>query len=205
METLGENPDSKLIKIASVFGLAAPIAYVASMIIGGLIKPYYDPLIDVVSAIGEGGDVASYVMNFGGFFLCGVCLLIFAFGLSKRIGDEEMELTRRLIPIIVGVSGFGFVLVSFFPLDSEPWLHNMTTYFASFITLAPLFSLYVFRKDKRWTKYWTFTLLVVVATLTIAISLRYACPVFLGLRQRMAFAPVFLWIEAIAFRLHRLA
>jgi len=201
MTDLGKAVDFKFVRLSAMCGIAAPICYVAASIIGGILKPGYSPLAEYVSAIGVGGDVASYVMNFGGFFLCGLFLLFFAPGLWKRIGFDET--TKMIVPVIIGISGSGFLIMSFFPWDNS--MHGPTTFFASFVGIAPFFSTFIFRKDERWKSYWLFSLILVVSTILIAILLKFAIPTLPGLYQRMTFTPAFLWVEVIAFRLFKLA
>lgn len=201
MGRLGRITDFNSVRLSAVCGIAAPISYVVASIIGGILKPDYNPLVQYVSAIGVGGDAASLVMNFGGFFLCGFLLLLFALGMPKRIGYGET--TKMIIPVIIGISGSGFLIMSFFPMNYT--LHGLTAFFASFIAIAPLFSIFIFRKDDRWKNYWTFSLAIVAGTILIGSSFKFLVPTLPGLYQRMTFTPVFLWIEVIAFRLFKLA
>lgn len=201
MDEFSHAADFKFIRLSAICGAIAPISYVVASIIGGLLKPRYNPFTRDVSAIGVGGDIASYVMNIGGFLLCGILLLFFAQGLLKRVGRDET--TKMILPFIIGISGSGFILTSFFPMNTS--LHGFTGFFATFVGIAPFFSIFIFQKDDRWKNLWLFSLIIVVATVMIGVSLRIALPKFPGLAERMTIAPVFLWIEIIAFRLFKLA
>lgn len=201
MEQIELETDSKFVRLAAVAGVLAPVSYTAAYLIGGAIKPGYNPLVQYVSEIGVGGDAASVVMNFGGFLLCGLFYILFAFGLSRRM--KVNDLMGEIVPVLVGISGGGFVATAFFPMDVR--LHALTSFFASFIQVAPLFGIYVLWKDDRWKNLWIFSLVVAVITISISVPFDYVLPTLPGLHQRLVFLPVFAWIVVVAFRLFRLA
>ncbi len=195
------NSDERTVKISAICGALAPVAYTLGWVIAGAMIPGYNPMSQYVSEAGTGGGTASYIMNFGGFFLCGLFLAIFAVGLSKKM--REGQTTRMLIPVAVGLSGAGFVATAFFPMYDP--LHRPLGFFASFIQLAPLFAIYTFRKDADWRKLWVFSIAIVAASVFIGVVIGALIPTLPGLHQRLLFAPVWIWTVVVSVNLYRMA
>lgn len=212
MESIDPGADSGQGKISAICGMIAPIAFASAIIIAGALRPGYDHAMQYISALGEGGDASAYVMNFGGFFLLGVLLLIFSLGFFKRIDFKSMsqkfqyaEVLRIIIPMMIGISGVGYMLTAFSPGDTAPYLHGFMGFFAGFIFFLPLITAYSFIRDPAWKSYWLFSFIVFIAQAFVGIALRLASGEMIGLEQRAMYVPILIWVEIVAFRSYRIS
>jgi hypothetical protein len=98
-------------------GVAAPILFTGIYLIGGAIRPGYDPMRHVVSllSLGDGGwiQVASFIVN-------GALLVAFAVALRARLHDGPGAMAG---PAAIGATGLGMVVAGVFstqPLFGYP-------------------------------------------------------------------------------------
>lgn len=211
MKLPGKKSDIISARSAAICGIAAPITFVSAIIVAGALRPDYDHATQYISALGVGGDASAYVMNFGGFFLFGLLLLMFSYGLSKRIDfnitSENIpyaDAMKIMVPIMIGVSGAGYILTSFCTADSAS-LHGITGFFAGFVFFLPLITTFSFKYDRWWKKFYIFSLAIFVAQAIIGLAFRFSFGDMIGLQQRISYAPLLIWVEVIALRLYRLS
>ena len=190
----------------------APVLFVATFTIEGLIRPGYDPLSMYVSALSFGPEGWIQILN---FIVFGVLLLIFASSVAAAFREGKASKTGalllRMIAVCILFSG-PFVMDPMGTLPSAMTLHGIIHGALGGIafTLMPI-SCFVFwrrfREDPKWLplQQWSWAAGVIVAAavvfLTIATKIPAAHDAFapwFGLIQRMVIVPYMVWLFVFA-------
>lgn len=191
--------------------MTAPLTLTAAILIAGSMRPGYDHAMQYISALGELGDASSYVMNFGGFFLFGALLMIFAFGFFRRVIFKDIsemtsyvETLTLMAPILIVFSAVGYMAAAFWT-GVDATLHGVAGVFAMWVFSLPLITTFTFRNDPRWKSVWMLSLGIFIAQIIIGISFRLSGMEMVGLAQRAGYTPLLIWLGAISIKLYRLA
>jgi hypothetical protein len=209
----------RLTKLFTVLGIcAASLDIPIINAIGGL-RPHYNGLERFASALGITGK--PYAMIISGWWIAyGFMLSLFAIGLlwstKREIGLWWMG--PLLIMIFAVFDGIGSGI---FPCDTGcagktliGKMHHIVSTIGTVALLpAPIFMWRVWRKDHRWTRYVSFTIVIQAVAIVVFIALASARidPVaaclgkIAGLLQRMLYFIFYIWMIFIGIRLLLLA
>jgi hypothetical membrane protein len=197
-----------LVCISTLAGMLAPVIFLVVMAIVESIQPGYNPFQDFISNLSLGA--LGWFHNLS-YFLFGSLFAVFTLRLCAS--------TFRTITARVGMALFLMCCISFFVLGVfPPDLHKPATtvgghvhYWAAFGAVVTFISgcsafAWLFRKDKRWNKYWRLT--VVTAVLCLGFSLLWKFSPsnweMSGLFERLFLVTGFLWVEVVSIRLFRI-
>ncbi len=201
-------------KLLALCGIAAPIIFVILMTVAGFLYEGYSHVRQAGSELG--GVEAQYpIVQNANFFVVGILVIAFAFGLHRGIGDGKGS---KLGPILVGIFGIITVAQAFLPCDPgcefqtlTGIMHNLTG-LGSFLALCGGI-LVISRRlkgDPNWQSYRRYSLITGVAALVslvawIGVSKAAGVDAVNGVLQRVFIGIVLLWIEVVAIRLFRLS
>ena len=202
-----------LTRLLAICGIVGPILFIVVILVFGLLRPGYDPIRQYMSELGEVGAPNAIAYNMPAFLL-GLLMIAFAFGLHRGISEGKGS---KLVPILIAVSGVGWVGSSFFRCDAgcvnesvTGRMHDLTGMIAVFpLLIAPLAILPRLKKDNRWQSHRPFSLImgalaVILFAVMFTAAVSPALEPYRGLIQRLTFFTPLLWIEVMAIRLLRL-
>ena len=188
-------------KALAFCGIAAPIVFTILVVVEGLLRPGYSQVAQVISELGQVGT-PNAILQDANFVVTGFLLIAFVVGLYRGLGRSR---TTTLGLALFFVFPAVMVLVgTIFPLPNP--VHTPLSIAGFIVLIVAVFVVSLgMRKDVRWKGLATYSLgtgvvLVGLLLLIIATGQGVLAPEF-GLLQRLFLAPVFLWIEAMAFRL----
>jgi hypothetical membrane protein len=211
MEQSIRRTDSATVRRAAICGMMAPITLTSAIFIAGALRPGYNHVMQYISALGELGDTSSYVMNFGGFFLFGALLMIFAFGFFHRIALKELsemnsyvETLTLMAPILIVFAAVGYMAAAFWT-GVDATLHGVAGAFAMWVFSLPLITIFTFRNDSRWRSIWMISLVIFISQVIIGLTFKLSSSDMIGLAQRMGYVPTLIWVESVSIKLYRLA
>ena len=206
--------NDSLTRLLAICGIVGPILFIVVILVFGLLRPGYDPIRQQMSELGEVGAPNAIAFNMAAYFLLGLLMIAFAFGLHRGISEGKGS---KLVPILIAVSGVGWVGASFFRCDAgcvnesvTGRMHGLTGMIAVFpLLIAPLAILPRLKKDNRWQSYRPFSLIMGALAVTLfcvlfSTAVSPAQEPYGGLMQRLTFYTPLLWIEVMAIRLLRL-
>jgi hypothetical membrane protein len=188
-------------------GILAPLIFLLVMIILESLQPGYSPIHDTVSRL---------VLGLHGWFQT---LSFFVFGSLFAVFTWRLySATLRKSPAVLGavlflLSSLGFFILGVFPVDSSKFVltprglvHDLTSSLVvlTFILGCFAFAVY-FRRDRRWQKFWWFTVLSAAACFSLSLVWQIS-PVtwaWRGLTERIVLLTAFVWIEVVSVRLFR--
>jgi len=199
------------LKWCAICGVIGPIAFAIVVIASGLLQPAYNHVTQYVSELGARGAPNAMIMNVAGFSLLGMFIIAFAFGLHLGVNEGKGS---KIGPVLLAVSGAGFVAVGLFPLDpsgvnvSFTGLMHVVSARITWIglILALLFIAQRFKNDPEWKDYRLYTLATVLVALVLAVMLDFiGIEGWMGALQRLFLGVRLLWIEIVAIKLLRLS
>jgi hypothetical protein len=206
--------NDSLTRLLAICGIVGPILFIVVILVFGLLRPGYDPIRQQMSELGEVGAPNAIAFNMAAYFLLGLLMIAFAFGLHRGISEGKGS---KLVPILIAVSGVGWIGASFFRCDPgcvnesvTGRMHDLTGMIAVFpLLIAPLAILPRLKKDNRWQSYRPFSLImgalaVILFAVMFTAAVSPALEPYRGLIQRLTFFTPLLWIEVMAIRLLRL-
>jgi len=169
----------KIRKIAAWAGMIGPVLFTLSFLINGALRPGYNPVRQYVSelAIDTGGWIQIL-----GFFVIGICLLLFSFGLKEVLAKGKMS---RLAPTLFLIIGVCYILSGIFVTDPVSTigsqqsitgiLHSIFGAIVFSLSAAVGFVLWQrFRVDKEWQSLTTPVLVLSIVTVTLIILMKVA-------------------------------
>jgi hypothetical membrane protein len=189
-------------KALAYCGILAPVLFTIFLAIFSLLTPNYSNLTNAVSELGMLSTPYAIVWNILGFALVGLLITAFAWGLHL---DMRPSAGAMVLPLLVGISGIGFLGLGLFPAEAgfEPSLSTTLHFlmvsinFLPFILVAFLFAIRLKAKD-AWKKWIPFS--VVMGVLGIAsFFIPKAIPA--GLSQRIGLGAYFLWLFVMGLAL----
>ncbi len=184
------------------------------MTVAGFLYEGYSHATQAISELG--GVEAQYpIVQNANFFVFGILVVAFAFGLHRGIGGGSGS---KLGPVLVGVFGIITVAQAFLPCDAGcefqsliGALHNLTG-LSSFLALCVgiLVTSRRLKGDPNWQSYRGYSLITGVAALVsllawIGVSKAAGIDAVNGILQRVFIGIVLLWIEVVAIQLFRIS
>lgn len=201
------------IRVAAVCGLAAPLAFVAGLLLGDLAQPdAFSPADDDISDLGALTASSPWLYNQVAANLGGLLVVCLALGLWTALGSGWLP---RLGTGGLAVAGIGLFLDGVFRLDCQgidagcdnaSWhasAHKIESGItAAAILVAPLLLAFAFRRLPEWRSAWLPTLLTMPAVV-------FASAVFgtigAGAATRAGSVVWFVWVGFLGLRLLRAA
>ncbi|MGQ0798115.1 MAG: DUF998 domain-containing protein [Methanobacteriota archaeon] len=193
-----------LVSIGAFCGILAPIVLFVAVLVASLLRPGYDHVSWIVSALGVGPN--ALVMN-SAFFAIGLLEVTFAFGLYRGIGTRDGS---KIGPALVAVSGLGFAASGFVPCSTAD-CHQFDAHgalaFVGFLPLliAPLVLSRPLKGEVVWRGYRTYSIisgLVAIGVLPLLFA-AFQGPLWpwVGAIQRVEAGILFVWLEVTGIRL----
>ena len=199
------------VALLALCGVAAPIVFGVVLAVAGIAYDGYSHVTQAVSELGGGGAQYPLIQN-ASFFVLGLLLVAFAFGLQRGIGDGGGS---KVGPALVGAFGVSAGIGNaFFPCDPgcefetlTGTMHNLTGLGGFIAGVAAIFL--ISRRlggDASWRSFQRFSRLTGVAALVslllwIGVAKAAEIDAVNGLLQRLYIGVWFLWIEVMALRL----
>ena len=199
---------SRLITLSAVAGLIGPIFFAIIVIVLGYLWTGYNPLTQAISELGatNAPNVSIQALNFA---ILGILTVIFAVGLTLQ------NRRFRSTSVLVGVYGFGTLLVGVLPCDpgclttgtSMVQIAHDLDALISFILLA-VAPLLFWRSGKTlllWSKTAVWSLRVALGSVPLLIAYLIievsSLSPYTGLLQRIFLGLLFAWVIMVAVRL----
>jgi hypothetical membrane protein len=186
---------------AVVCGLLAPLLVGGLLIVCSDRTPNYNNLTQTVSELGFPGFPAAMIWNLGNIMVGGL-IVVFAWGLY---GEFSSKLNAMSLPILIGLSGIGWLGTGLFPSDvafrpsMQTILHFIMVSIHYFAFLIAAFLLPIqLRFHPYWKRWGLFSGLI--AGLAIA-SFFIPRSIPAGLSQRFGIGIYFVWIFGLSFAL----
>lgn len=201
-----------------VCGVLAPIVYVSTVIVGGLIRPGYSHLSEPISELTATGAPNKGLLDL--LFLA-YNLLVMAFGVGlavKANGSRQGRLSGLIAGVaLVATGACGALLQLFFPQDpggaqaavtTTGTMHIVFAGLAALTTMvAVLFSALWFRLQRTLKGYVVYSLVTLVV---IAVSGGYGAAsasasgnALFGLVERVTIGAMELWLLVVSLKLYR--
>jgi hypothetical membrane protein len=197
-----------LLAFLAACGMLAPVLYIITWLVAGLLFPGYNQLTQATSELSSKAApaAAAAVANFGGYAL-GLLLIAFAFGLYRGIRRSRWLLIGA---ILVGLFGLICFIQPFFPRDPGAASHDFqnmmhdAVYVISGVALFPglLVLSVAFAKDPGLRPYRWYTLITPFLILLAGVDVRFFPA---GVPERLSTLALLIWFEVVALRLLRLA
>jgi len=201
------------IRLGGISGISLVIVYIFATILGSFLRPGYSNIRDSVSELTEVDAINKPVLDlmFGSHH---IMLILFAFGLYKSLPN----IARQWIgPSLLGLAGLlGMLVTLYFPCDVGCEANPTTNWGKGHGVLVGISAILVFlglialskslRKIENWLTFSNYTLISAILTLVLAIvSIPLLGTQYLGLAERVALVPLFLWFILAGFRLLKMA
>ena len=205
--------NDSLTRLLAICGIVGPIQFIVVTLVFGLLRPGYDPIRQYLSELGAVGapNAIAFILP---EFLLGLMMIAFAFGLHRGISEGKGS---KLVPILIAVSGVGFLGASINRCDVgcvnvsiTGTMHGLFGIFAvPPLLITPLAILPRLKKDNRWQSYRPFSLIMgalAVPLFCVMFTAEVYPPLepYRGLLQRLTFFTPLLWTGVMAIRLLRL-
>ena len=198
------------VRLLALGGIAAPIIFAILVTVGGFIYQGYNHATQAISELG--GVEARYpLIQNANFFMVGVLIMAFAFGLHRGMGHGNGPVVGFLL---LGAFGVLTVAQTLLPCDSgcefeSPIgaLHNMAG-LSGFLTAIAgiLVTSRRLRRDPNRRSYAGYSAVTAIAALVglfawIGISKAAGVQTLNGVLQRIVVGLLLLWVEVMALRL----
>jgi len=201
------NISNKTQKILIIAGIIGPIFYFTLLTILGLIWKGYNPILTGMSEIGAVDSPFKDIMNYLGFSLLGICIILFDLAFKTHF-KENLQMTIVFIVLLIG--GIFMFLVGFLPCDPDcidvtltGTLHSITsTIPAVLIPIAAIISAYPF--SKLWGLQWGYcTFILGLLSLSSGPFLFFEfLSNFTGLIQRLGIGLSLFWIFITSLKIY---
>lgn len=191
--------------------MAGPCVFSIVITLLGIIWIDYDPLIEVLSALGAENAPHATIMNVFGFGLLGLSIILFSIALYKSI---KKHIFTTISVFLLGFSGIIILLLGFIPCDVgcrhltlSSKIHWLISYIDMFsIPVAIIILMYPLKIDNKWGKAWAYFPLELIIFFCIMLPLTLI-PGFLalyGLMQRIGMALILFWMFIMSIKLYLL-
>jgi len=207
----GQVRTGSLARLLALCGVIAPILFILAILIFGLIRPGYSPTRQHISELGEVGAPNAIAFNMTAFLPLGLLMIAFAFGLQRGISKRK---GYRLVPILIAVSGIGWMGASVFRCDAGCVNESFTGKMHDLCAILPLFGMLIaplailprLKQDSRWQNYRAFSLIMgslaaICTAVMFSTAVFQALGPYRGLIQRLTFYTPLLWMEVVAIRI----
>jgi len=194
--------------------MAGPAVFTLTFTLNGLLRSGYDPMQMYVSELSIGPRGWIQIVS---FMVLGLCLMVFALGVSKAFPTGKASRAGPILLMIVAACYF----VSG-PLVTDPasmfdnqqsiqgYLHGI--FGALVFALSPVCCIVFwrrFREDANWKRLQHWTLLAAIIMLAIVVLMKIAQPLtsplnpWAGLIQRCSLITFYVWVFTFSLGLKR--
>lgn len=198
--------NKKIQKVLIYSGILGPVFYFLLLTILGLLWNGYNPVSTGMSEIGAVDSPFKNIMNYLGFSLLGLSIMVFSFGF-KSYFKKSIPKTITFLLLLGG--GFFMFLVGFFPCDPQcidvtitGKIHSMTSTITAILTsLSVIVSANPI--SMRWGKKWgygSFCLGILSLSAGPLMFIKFLNS-YTGLIQRMGIGFSLLWIFVVAIKI----
>jgi hypothetical protein len=201
------NISIKTQRLLILSGTIGPVFFFTILTILGLMWSDYNPVITGMSEIGAIDSPFKDLMNYLGFSLLGIFIIIFSIGF-KVYFKKNLQMT--IVSILLLIGGIFMFTVGFFPCDPQcidvsliGELHSITSIIpAIIIPAAAMFSAYPI--SKIWGKNWGYLsfFLGILSLVSGPIMFLESLNNFAGLIQRLGIGFSLLWIFIISLKIY---
>ncbi len=198
----------KTLKFLIIPGIISPIFFFTLLTILGLMWTGYNPISTGMSEIGAVDSPFKDIMNYMGFSLLGLFIIVFSIGFKVYF---KKNLTLTIVFILLLFGGIFMFLVGFLPCDSQciditltGELHSLTSLISAIlIPVAIMLSAYPI--SKKWGTKWG------VASFCLGILSMASGPIifieflnnYTGLIQRLGIGLSLLWIFISSLKIYK--
>ncbi|MCZ2845165.1 MAG: DUF998 domain-containing protein [Candidatus Bathyarchaeota archaeon] len=200
--------DKKLLFYGGIFG---PLVFLLVDIIGGIITPDYNYIINAVSELIQAGSKNTYLLS--PFFLISAIMTVaFGIGMLLNYKDRRSKLLFTASILIITTGIFSGLTGTIFPMD--PFNSEMTFAGIMHIILTGISAVFVmllilmigigFHREKQWKSFRLYSIITVIIMvvfggLTPALIMN-SIPL-LGFFERIVIYAYLLWFFVLAFKL----
>ena len=185
-------------RITLSFGLIAPLIFVGGTLVMGALLPYYNPVSQTVSEIGEIGSKFQTPYTMMDIF-SGISILVFSIGLGSFSRNQSLSLWPSPLIASYGLMNLGLGIFS-----SPHPLHNIFGLGSIIGYLSPLVLAFAWRKSPDRNVVVVSWMIAILVIVTMFLNLS---PVFwpdlyplqyYGIIQRSLLYPFFGWLGYLA-------
>jgi uncharacterized protein DUF998 len=196
-------------RILAIYGILAPLIYVAALVIGNVLDPSYSQVGKTVSELIESGAPNRYLL-IGIFVIYNLFLIPFAEGLYKALNKGVQA--KVVFLSLFSISVLGVVWTLFFPLDTNGAATTFTGMMHLIIGIPVVFGIFLtelsfwraVRKDSRWQGYGRFSLVIFFVNLVAGLTtVAFVNSDIRGLLERFSSGSFLLWVEIVSLKLYR--
>ncbi|MFX1503857.1 MAG: DUF998 domain-containing protein [Promethearchaeota archaeon] len=202
------NFSNKTKKILILSGIIGPLFFFTLLTILGLMWNGYNPISTGMSEIGAVDSPFKDIMNYLGFSLLGVFIIIFSIDFTIYF-KKSLQLIITFILLIIG--GIFMVSVGFFPCDPQCIDVTQTGKFHSIISTVPAILIPIaiivsaYPISKIWGKNWGYTsfLLGILSITSGPIMFIEYLNNYTGLIQRLGTGFSQIWIFIVSLKIFK--
>ncbi|MFX1303432.1 MAG: DUF998 domain-containing protein [Promethearchaeota archaeon] len=202
------NISNKTQKILIISGVIGPIFFFILLTILGLMWDGYNPISTGMSEIGAVDSPFKNIMNYLGFSLLGIFIVIFSIGF-KVYFKKNLQMKIAFILLLIG--GIFMFSVGFFPCDPQciditltGKLHSLTsTIPAILIPISAMFSAYPI--SRFWQNKWGYSSFFLGALSLVCGPIMFieGLTIYSGLIQRLGTGLSLLWIFLVSLKINK--
>ena len=187
-------------RVFAVASVAAAVLHASAVLVAGFLTPDYSQSRRAISDLGIAGQPYAFLVNYFGFALPGVFILLAARAANKMW-------TSPLLPSLglrcMACAGVFLIVAGFYPFPS--WIHLTAALLSALSAAAGIAHFSVYTMKHRYSLIlaisgWIVALLVLIdaATWVLAETQHIRLHSFMGLQQRIASFSAFFWFSAFA-------
>jgi hypothetical membrane protein len=199
-------------RLLAVCGILAPLLYVFTVVLGGILTPHYSHVSNAISELIKAGAPYKTLLD-PLFDLYNILIVLFAVGLYHVRNALRSYRAGAILLAATGVAGL--LMTLFFPQDPRGTpltfagqMHIALAGVESAFTIVLVFLMGVaFRRDEHWSRFSTYSLvtgaLIIITGVATAIATAQGSEI-LGLLERCTIGLFLLWVFVVAVQLYRI-
>lgn len=198
----------RMLKFLLFTGITGPLFYFTVLSVLGLMWEEYDPIVTGMSELGAVDSPYRHAMNFLGFSVLGIIIVLFSFGFRAYF-KHRVQMTASFLLLLLG--GIFMFTVGFLPCDSQcidvtitGRLHSVSSMLVAIaMPLAAMLSAHPI--SKLWSKKWAYFsfYLGLVSMAAGPVMFLETFNDFAGLIQRIGIACSLLWMMIISLKINK--
>lgn len=185
-------------------GVLAPVVLLLAWVIFAWLTPNYSHLTNAISELGMSGSPYALAWNISGFMFVGILITTGAWGFHMALRGHA---GARLVPLLVALSGIGWIGLGVFPADAEFRPSPQTTVHFVLVALnylAFVLAAFTFAFQSRSNPEWQRWRWLLVGMGALAIAAFFIPPVVPpGVSQRIGVGAYFGWLFVVHYALLR--
>ena len=200
------------IKLLLLCGVAGPVLFTVVTAVVGMTRSSYSHISQFISELGETGAEFGWVMNWFGFMLSGILVLIFVIASRKLVFSGALNVIGSLclaaFAICLSLAGIYSCDLGCSPANPTPEqkLHDLVSIiaFPAFILGVIVWGV-MFLRDAGWRLFGAYSLVSGFASIVVLVAMiqSEATREGTGILQRLFLAILFAWLAALSIRLQR--